>query len=50
VHLEPRADPVGQNVGDQEAQVVPGGGVLRARVAQADHQQRLGHEGSALPD
>ena len=39
VHLEPRADAVGQDVGHEETQVVPRRFVSRSRVAQADHQK-----------
>lgn len=39
VHLERLADTVGEDVQDEETEVVPGQGVLRPRVAQADHQQ-----------
>ena len=40
--LEPCADPIGQDVGNQKPKVVPRGFVARPRVAQADHQKRFG--------
>jgi len=51
VHLERRIHPRREQVGDHEPDVVPGLGILRTRVAQADDQQgappacggRLGH-------
>ena len=43
MHLEPRADAIGQDVGDEEADVVPRRGVLRSRIAEADHELGLGH-------
>ena len=41
VRLEPAAEPLGEQVDDHEAGVVPRAGVRRARVAQADDQPAL---------
>jgi hypothetical protein len=38
VHLETRADPVGQDVGHHEADIVPGFGVVGPGVTEPNHQ------------
>src|SRR4051812_31126849 len=48
MRLEPAAHPFGQQVGDEETRVVPGGGVAGPGIAEADDKMSVVGHGRAL--